>query len=203
MSLKIAVLLGGLANDRIALPSVLVRLRSAPQALLLKRWWTYAISVLALQSLVFSIADIDKPTLLYNDNDACVKWSHNMTSKAVRHIELCENSVCEWAQDKTNAVMHVAGKINPTGIFTKEIRDGTHFRWLHDSFMSWLSDFLNTSLLESHHARQRSPHSVVPSAAWVTLASSASSYLSALAANTFCWSATSVSHLCSASRQLL
>jgi hypothetical protein len=151
----------------------------------------------------FLIADIDKTTLLYNDNDACVKWSHIMMSKAARHIKLCKNSVCKWVQDKTIAVKHVAGKINPADIFTKEMCDGTHFCWLRNSFMSWLSDFLNTLLLESHHTHQRSPHSVVPSAAWVTLASIASSYLSALAANTFCWSATSVSHLCSAGRQLL
>jgi len=151
----------------------------------------------------FSIADIDKPTLLYNDNNACVKWSHNMTSKAARHIEFCKNSVCEWVQDKTIAVKHVTGKNNPADIFTKEMRDGTHFRRLHDSFMSRLLDFLTALLLETHHARQQSPNSASPSAAWVTLASGASLYLSALAANTFCWSATSVSHLCSASRQLL
>jgi hypothetical protein len=126
-----------------------------------------------------------------------------MTSKAARHIELHKNSVCEWVQDKTIAVPHVAGKINPADIFTKEMRDGTHFCCLRDSFMSWLLDFLNTTLLESHHACQWSQHSVAPSAAWVTLASGASSYLSALAANTFYWSTTSVSHLCSAGRQLL
>jgi hypothetical protein len=28
----------------------------------------------------FAITDIDKPTLLYNDNEACVRWLHNMTS---------------------------------------------------------------------------------------------------------------------------
>ena len=64
-------------------------------------------------------------------------------------------------------------------------------------------DFLNTTLLESHHTRQQSQHSVAPSAGWVTLALGASSYLSVLAAKTFCRSTTSVSHLCSAGRQLL
>jgi hypothetical protein len=75
----------------------------------------------------FLIADIDKPTLLYNDNDACVKWSHNMTSKAARHFKLCKNSVRKWVQDKTIAVKHVACKINPADIFAKEMRDSTHF----------------------------------------------------------------------------
>ena len=41
------------------------------------------------------ISDVVSPTLLFNDNDACVKWSYNMTSKAARHIELCENSIRE------------------------------------------------------------------------------------------------------------
>jgi hypothetical protein len=48
----------------------------------------------------FRITDKNQPTILYNDNDACVRWCHNMTSKAARHIELCKNSVCEWIQDK-------------------------------------------------------------------------------------------------------
>jgi hypothetical protein len=126
-----------------------------------------------------------------------------MTSKAAHHIELCKNLVCKWVQDKTIAVTHVASGINPADIFTKEMRKGTHCCCLWDSFMSWLSDFLNTSLLHSHHAHQQSQHSVAPSAAWVTIASGRSSYLSALAANTFCWTVTAMSHLSSAGHQLL
>jgi hypothetical protein len=75
----------------------------------------------------FPILDIHKPTFIYNDNEACVKWSHNMTWKAARHIKLCKNSVREWVQDKTISVKHVAGKINPADIFTKEMRNGAHF----------------------------------------------------------------------------
>jgi len=85
------------------------------------------------QSMVESghdISDVASPTLLFNDNDACVKWSYNMTSKAARHIELCENSIREWIQSKLLTVKQVAGKINPADIFTKEMRDGTHFRRL-------------------------------------------------------------------------
>ncbi len=151
----------------------------------------------------FPISDIDKLTLIYNDNDACVKWSHNMISKAARHIELHKNLVCKWVQDKTIAVKHVAGKINLADIFTKEMRNRTHFCCLWDSFMSRLSDFLNTLLLHSHHESQQSQHSVAPSAAWVTIASGSSSYLSALAANIFCRTVTAMSHLSSAGRQLL
>jgi hypothetical protein len=66
-----------------------------------------------------SIRDADAPTVLFNDNDACVKWSHKMTLKTARHIELQENSVREWVQDKMLKVLHVAGKTNLADVFTK------------------------------------------------------------------------------------
>jgi hypothetical protein len=65
--------------------------------------------------------------VLYNDNDACVKWSYNMTLKAACHIKFRENLVREWVQDGSLKVLHIAGKTNPVDIFTKEMRDGTHF----------------------------------------------------------------------------
>ena len=44
----------------------------------------------------YVIPDSEAPTVLYNNkNEACVKWSHNMTSKATRHIELRDNSICK------------------------------------------------------------------------------------------------------------
>ena len=94
----------------------------------------------AIQSLL-EVAAYEKsvPTLLYNDYNACVRWSHNMTSKAARHIELRENLVRKWVQDKSLAVKHVAGKINPSNIFTQ--RDvqwyslSTSTRLFHVSFI--------------------------------------------------------------------
>jgi hypothetical protein len=74
-----------------------------------------------------SLSGIKSPTILFNDNDACVRWSHNMTSKAACHIELQENSIRKWVQDKTLDVLHVAGILNPADIFTKEMHNGTHF----------------------------------------------------------------------------
>jgi hypothetical protein len=88
-----------------------------------------------------------------------------MTSKVACHIKLCKKSVREWVQDKTIAIKHVASKIHPADVFTKEMCDGTHFRWLRDSFMSWLLNFLTALLLETHHVHQRSPNLVSPSAA--------------------------------------
>jgi hypothetical protein len=39
-------------------------------------------------------------TTLYNDNKTCIKWSYNMTTKGTHHIELQENLVQEWVEDK-------------------------------------------------------------------------------------------------------
>jgi hypothetical protein len=51
-------------------------------------------------------------------------------------------------------VLHVPGRSNPADIFTKEMRDGAHFRRLRDSFMCPLSEFLQQSLLDFHLSRQ-------------------------------------------------
>ena len=149
------------------------------------------------------IPDSDAPTVLYNDNEACVRWSYNMTSKAARHIELRDNSVREWVQDKTLNVKHVAGKINPADIFTKEMRDGAHFRRLRDSFMSRLSSFLSDSILAVHHDSQQSPHTVTPAAARVHAFGASLGYFAALNSSPFFRTLENISHLCSAGRHLL
>ena len=96
----------------------------------------------SLADLGYPIDDTSIPTPLYNDNDACVKWCHNMTTKGNRHIENRENSTREWVADGTITVTHVAGKCNVSDIFTKEMRDAANFRRLHDSFMCRASDYL-------------------------------------------------------------
>ena len=45
-----------------------------------------------LFDLGYPILGCTPPTHLYNDNDACVKWCHNMTTKGNHHIENRENS---------------------------------------------------------------------------------------------------------------
>jgi hypothetical protein len=77
--------------------------------------------------LGFPISNLDRPTIIYFDNNACIWWYRNMTSKAAQHIEFCKNSVYGWVQDKMVSVKHVVGKVNPADIFTKEMQDGMHF----------------------------------------------------------------------------
>jgi hypothetical protein len=126
-----------------------------------------------------------------------------MTSKVACHIESRENLVCKWVQDKTLKVLHVAGKTNLADIFAKEMRDGTHFCWLHNSFMSRLSNFLSASVLAVHHARQHSSCYVAPAAARVSLSSGDSPFIKVLASSSFFWTVTNISHLLSAGWQLL
>ena len=88
------------------------------------------------------IADTAAASPLYNDNESCVKWSHNMTTKQICHMEMRENAVREWVQDSLLKVLHVPGRINPADIFTKEMRDGAHFyAFVIPSFVLCLSFF--------------------------------------------------------------
>ncbi len=144
---------------------------------------------------------------MYNDNAACIQWSHNMTSKKIQHMELRENSVREWVEDKTLNVLHVSGRVNPADIFTKEMRDGAHFRRLRDSFMCRLSDFLQQSIMVIHHQTQSIPHGpplqVVPSVASSRTVFTQNSYFAALCSIPICRTISAISHLSSAGRQLI
>ncbi len=58
-------------------------------------------------------------------------------------------------QEKTINVQHISGKIYLADIFTKKkMQDGAHFHRLQDSFMSRLSDFINSTLLAIRHTHQ-------------------------------------------------
>ena len=50
-------------------------------------------------------------------------------------MELSDYYVREWAQDNMITVKHMAVKRNPSDIFTKEMKDGTHSHRPRDSFM--------------------------------------------------------------------
>ncbi|KAL7536700.1 hypothetical protein ACHAWF_005540, partial [Thalassiosira exigua] len=87
----------------------------------------------------YPIEDDLETTVLYNNNEACIRcqWSHNMTVKRTHHTEnKKENSLQEWVQEGSLAVRHDRDRVNPADIFTKEMKDGATFRRLRDSFMS-------------------------------------------------------------------
>jgi hypothetical protein len=62
----------------------------------------------SLSDLGYPIHDTKSPTPLDNDNNACVKWCHNMTTKGNRHIENRKNSTREWVANGTISVVSPA-----------------------------------------------------------------------------------------------
>ncbi len=78
----------------------------------------------------------DRPINVYNDNQACVCWSKSTTTKGLRHITIRENAIRESVDDKFIWVLHVDGKLNLADLFTKEMKDTSHFITLRDHLVS-------------------------------------------------------------------
>ena len=70
---------------------------------------------------------------IYNDNMACVLWSKNTTTKGIRHIQIRENGIRENAH--LIDIRHVAGKINPADLLSKEDKDTQHFVYFRDKLV--------------------------------------------------------------------
>jgi hypothetical protein len=73
--------------------------------------------------------------IIFNDNKACVQWSKRTTTKGLRHIQMRENRIRENIASQFVDIQHIAGKINLADIFTKEMKDTSHFVELRDLFM--------------------------------------------------------------------
>jgi hypothetical protein len=161
----------------------------------------------SVRSCGFDISDTLTPSPLYKDNTACIQWSHNMTTKKIRHMGLRKNSVREWVADKTLNILHVSGRVNPADIFTKEMRDRAHFWRLQNSFMCHLSDFIQQSILVIHHQSQSTSHMTpcqgAPSAASSKAVVAQHSYFAALCSIPICQTFSAISHLSSAGCQLI
>ncbi len=72
---------------------------------------------------------------VYNDNQACINWSKKCTTKGLRHIQMKENLIRENIASNFFSVRHVDGKVNLADIFTKEMKDTSHFVELQDLMM--------------------------------------------------------------------
>ena len=105
---------------------------------------SHIISELALTSQF-----LDLPVTIFNDNHACVCWSHNLTTKGLRHIQMQENAVRESVQKRLVQIKHIAGANNPADLFTKEDKDVKHFISIQDQLVCvpsiHLSDTSNTA----------------------------------------------------------
>ena len=85
--------------------------------------------------------DTNIATPIYNDNQGCVDWCKSTTTKGMKHVSLRDCAVRESVVHKELTIQHVAGKRNPADLFTKELRDGAHFRKLRNSFMTTREQF--------------------------------------------------------------
>jgi hypothetical protein len=76
------------------------------------------------------------PTMVYNDNAACVQWAQAMATKGLRHIQIRDNAVCESVQNKFIMIAHIAGKLNLSDMFTKEEKNAAHFITIRDHVLT-------------------------------------------------------------------
>ena len=82
------------------------------------------------------LTDANRPTPVYNDNDndndnqGCVDWSKTTSTKGLRHLNIRDCAVRDSIQAEEVTIHHIQGVINPADIFTKEMKDGLHFRAL-------------------------------------------------------------------------
>ena len=82
-----------------------------------------------------NLPDTSSPTRLYNDNRGTVDWAKGTSTKGMRHINLKDCAVRDSILAKEVDLCHIPGDVNPSDIFTKEMRDASRFRTLRDSFM--------------------------------------------------------------------
>ena len=101
---------------------------------------------LRLKCRDLSLKDYDAPTPMNNDNQASIKWSKNSVSKNMKYLDIREIAVKEDIINKDVTMHFIPGKINPANIFTKEMKDGKHFRTIRDSFMMSLKSFIALQL---------------------------------------------------------
>jgi hypothetical protein len=89
------------------------------------------------------VHDIFMPgtTVIFNDNSACINWSKRCISNGLRHIQMKENHGRENVEKQFVSIQHVGGKVNLADLFTKEMKDTTHFVELRDLMMCPRSKF--------------------------------------------------------------
>jgi hypothetical protein len=79
---------------------------------------------------------ISDPIPIWNNNNACVCWSKNTTTKGLHHVQIQENAIREEVSARIFDVKHmILGKDNPSNMFTKEDKDLKHFINVRNSIM--------------------------------------------------------------------
>ena len=82
-----------------------------------------------------SIADAIDHTTVFNNNKACVDLSAALTSKGIKHLNLCKNKIRKAQADEQVLVNHILGQLNSSDLLTKELKDAELYRQLGDTVM--------------------------------------------------------------------
>ena len=90
------------------------------------------------------------PIPIRNDNAAAVQWSHNMSTKGLRYIQIRENAVREQVQTGLITVEHIDGKANLADLFTKEDKDITHYQEIAEVLCPYPPSYNDTRHLSPH-----------------------------------------------------
>ncbi len=106
-----------------------------------------------LQEMSLHHKYMPRPTVIYNDNAACVAWSHNLTTKGLRHIQIRENAIREQVHLKNVAIRHIQGAINLSDLFTKEDKDTFHFILIRNFI---LESFSNLAVVQDSSSKSLS-----------------------------------------------
>ena len=59
------------------------------------------------------------PIDIYHDNQVIINWSHSMTTKGLRNIQMRNNATRKAVQTNFAHVKHVSGKVNLSDILAK------------------------------------------------------------------------------------
>jgi len=71
---------------------------------------------------------------IHNDNMVCVLWSKNTTTNGPRHLQIRENAIRE--NQNIIKIQHIADKVTPADMFSKEDKDSQHFINLRDTIIT-------------------------------------------------------------------
>ena len=74
-------------------------------------------------------------TKYYNGNHACVDLPKSLTAKGTKHPSLHESHTRECVQFNEIEFLNIYGKLNVSGIFTKELHNGDHLIGSRNAFM--------------------------------------------------------------------
>ena len=81
------------------------------------------------------LPDMSSSMDVFNDNQGCIQWAESTTTTGMKHLNFCETAIRESVHAREIAIHHIEGKHNCADIFTKELKDASHFCRLRDSFM--------------------------------------------------------------------